>query len=121
MPNPPRTPGLRSRLVDQFPVDQHETVRSPHLVRMKARCDRDLSDDTGVKRITHVGNAGAHARVHMADVGELPIHDYLTAAGTIQPRNLPKSCRMFHTRCFPPCTENLNPYVVMMKSAKHGA
>jgi hypothetical protein len=57
----------------------------------------------------------------MADVGELPIHDHLTAAGTIQPRDLPKSCRMFHARCFPLGTGNLNPNVVMMKSAKHGA
>jgi hypothetical protein len=46
---PAATPGLRSRLVDQFPVHQHEAVRSPHLVRMKARCDRDLSDDTGAR------------------------------------------------------------------------
>jgi hypothetical protein len=44
-----------------------------------------------------------------------------TVAGTIQPRDLPKSCRMFHPRCFPPCTGNLNPNAVMMKSAKHGA
>jgi hypothetical protein len=48
------------------------------------------------------------ARVHMTDVGELPIHDHLTAAGTILPRDLPKSFRPFHTRCFPSLRQRID-------------